>query len=268
MGLLSELKILVKQYSLNPSKKMGQNFLIEDSALEFIKEKIKPLKDEAYIEVGPGFLFLTKKIAESAGKIIAIEKDKRFLPFYLENKLQNVEIIINDALKENFSSFGASEIYGNIPYNISTDLLVKISNETKIKRAVLLLQKEFAMRLLASPGNKTYGAITVFIDFFFNKKFLKTFPPHFFYPRPKISSTLIELTKKKQNISVNTELFFKIVRTAFGKRRKKIINPLSELFGKEKAIEGVHYANISEDARAENLNANDYLRLYEFFEKY
>ncbi len=268
MGLFKELKILINEYKINPSKRMGQNFLIENSALEYIKNTIAPNKDKSYIEIGPGFLFLTKKVAQYAKEIIAIEKDKRFEPFYRENTPENVKIIINDALKENFSSFAATELFGNIPYNISTDLLIKIANEKNITRSVLLLQKEFAMRLLALPGSKTYSAITVFIDFFFEKKFLKTFPPHFFYPRPKISSTLIEIRKKRIDETIDTELLFKIVRTAFGKRRKKIINPLSEIFGKEKALEAINYANIPESARAENLDTKAFLLLYEFFKKY
>ncbi len=268
MGLLTELKILIKEYKINPSQRMGQNFLIESSALEYIKNQIKPDKTKTYIEIGPGFLFLTKTVSPHAGKIIAIEKDKRFTLFYLKNKPKNVQIIINDALKVDFSLFDSTEIFGNIPYNISTELLLKISREADINRAVLLLQKEFAARLLASPGNKTYGAITVFIDFFFEKKFLKTFPPHFFYPRPKISSTLIELKKKTVDHSIDTDLLFKIVRTAFGKRRKKILNSLSELFGKEKSMEALKSANIPENARPESLDTKSFLKLYEFLKKY
>ncbi len=268
MGLLKELRVLIKQYDIYPSKRMGQNFLIENSALEYIKEQINPNKSTSYLEIGPGFLFLTRKIAPNAKKIIAIEKDKRFEPFYENNSPKNVKIIINDALKEDFSAFETSELFGNIPYNISTELLVKIANEKKIERSVLLLQKEFAKRLLAPPGNKTYGAITVFIDFFFKKQFLKTFPPNFFYPRPKISSTLIEIRRKEVDNTIDTAFFFRIVRAAFAKRRKKIINPLSEIFGREKTLKALKYANITENTRAEDLDTNAFLLLYKFFKKY
>ncbi len=264
MGLLSKVRILIKTYGIFPSQKFGQNFLVEGSALEFIKNSIAPQKDKTYIEVGPGFLFLTEEVAKQAGKIVAIEKDRRFEKFYRENAPKNVEIILGDALKENFSRFGASELYGNIPYNISTDLLVKMSGEPGINRAVLLLQKEFAMRLLAPPGNKTYGAITVFIDFFFEKKFLKTFPPHFFYPRPSVSSTLIELRKKENPGGVDAEFLFKVVRSAFSGRRKKISNSLSGVFGKEKTLYALGKAGIPESTRPEQLSSSDFIKLSEF----
>jgi 16S rRNA (adenine1518-N6/adenine1519-N6)-dimethyltransferase len=265
MDLSRQVKLLIENYKIHPSKKFGQNFLIEESALNFIKEKINPQPDKSYIEIGPGFLFLTERIVFSAKEIFAIEKDKRFLPFYKDNMQKNIHLIIDDALKTDFSKFDAKELFGNIPYNISTDLILKIIQTKKINRAVLLLQKEFAMRILSDKGSKTYGAITILIDFFFEKGFLKTFPPHFFYPRPTVSSTLLELVKKDVNKGIDQELFFKIVRSAFSQRRKKIINSLSANFEEAKVANVLKLSGISSGARAETLSMEDYLKLYELF---
>ncbi len=264
MELSKQVKLLIKTYKIFPSKKLGQNFLIKETALSFIKDSISPEQSKKYIEIGPGFLFLTEKVSPYVKEIFAIEKDKRFIPFYEEHTIENVKIIINDALKIKFDEFDADELFGNIPYNISTDLILKIIESKKIKRAVLLLQKEFAMRILSDVGGKNYSSITVLIDFFFDKKFLKTFPPHFFYPKPGVSSTLIELRKKKLNEEIDQELFFEIVRSAFAQRRKKIVNTLSTRFDREKVQKALKLSGIAFNRRAETLTLNDYKNLYEF----
>ena len=265
MDLSRQVKLLINNYKIFPSKNLGQNFLIKESALDFIKEQIAPQKDKSYVEVGAGFLFLTNIVAPFAKEVFAIEKDKRFTPFYKESAPNNVKIILTDALSVDFSIYNTEELFGNIPYNISTDLLLKIIQAKNIKRAILLLQKEFAKRILSEKGSKSYGAITILVDFYFEKKFLKTFPPHFFYPKPTVSSTLIELNKKKVNESVDQDLFFKIVRTAFAQRRKKILNSLSAHFDKDQVRNALAFAKIPFNRRAETLSIEDYMLLYKFF---
>jgi 16S rRNA (adenine1518-N6/adenine1519-N6)-dimethyltransferase len=248
---------------------MGQNFLIKESALQFIKNAISPNENKTYIEVGPGFMFLTELVAADAKEIIAIEKDTRFKEYYAENiTRKNIKIVFNDALKIDFDIYKADELFGNIPYGITTDLIIKITRSKTIKRSVLLLQKEFAKRLLSPCNSKTYGAITVFVDFFFEKKFLKTFPPHFFYPKPSISSSLIELKRKENIPDIDKELFFKIVRSAFGKRRKHIVNALSSVFEKDVVINALKNAGIEPSRRAETLTLEEFERIYKFFKNY
>ncbi len=247
---------------------MGQNFLIKESALYFIRNSILPEKSKTYIEVGPGFMFLTELVAKEAKKIIAIEKDRRFAKYYKEIQNTNIEVVFEDALKVNFDAFEAEELFGNIPYSITTNLIVKITKSKRIKRSILLLQKEFAQRLLSPPGTKEYGAITVFVDFFFKKRFLKTFPPHFFYPKPKVSSSLIELRQKTVKESIDRDLLFEVVRAAFSKRRKQIVNSLSSVFEKETVIKALKEAKIDFSRRAETLNLEDFERIYNFLKNY
>jgi len=129
-----------------------------------------------------------------------------------------VQFIIADVLQEDFDRLGADEIFGNIPYYISSLLLLKIAR-SKINRAVLLLQDEFAARILASHNTKEYGSITVAIQFFFDVKFLKRFPPSFFFPRPDVYSTLIEL-KRVRAYDPTDEAYIEFIHKVFNHRRK------------------------------------------------
>ncbi len=267
MEISRETKRLISQYHIFPSDKLGQNFLIGASALQFIVDAINPQKDKSYIEVGAGFLFITKMVASNGKRVFAIEKDKRFGTFYDEFKessdevANKIEIIQGDALKIDFSLLDADEIFGNIPYYISSELLVKIANTANIKRGIILFQKEFADRILSYPKESEYGAITVLIDFYFDKKFLKTFPPSFFFPRPSVSSAFVEL-KRHAAPGIDSENFFKLVRSAFGMRRKKLVNNLKADFSLDRLLTSLDKLSIRRDVRAEELSVSDFVKLF------
>jgi 16S rRNA (adenine1518-N6/adenine1519-N6)-dimethyltransferase len=267
MEISRQIKLLIAQYKVFPSDRLGQNFLIGSSALDFVLKAINPKEDRSYIEVGAGFLYITKLIAVHSQHVFAIEKDKRFAPYYKdffesgEDVVSKVEIIQDDALKVDFNKLNARELCGNIPYYISSDLLVKIAYSSKIERAVILFQKEFADRILAHPNTSEYSAITVLVDFYFDKKFLKTFPESFFYPRPTVSSTFVELTRHKTP-NIKEEDFFKFVRASFGMRRKKITNNLKSLFPQEKIEKALTSIGLDVDVRAEKLSCEDFISLY------
>ena len=153
------------------------------------------------------------------------------------------------------------ELFGNIPFNISSPLIVKIAKTKTINRGVLLFQKEFAKRLLAGPGNKDYGSITIFTDFFFKKQFLKTFPPHFFYPMPLVSSTLINFVRRTDTQSVNENLLFCIVKGAFSKRRKTLFNALKKDFDGDILKNAIINAGLPIEIRGENLSLEEFIRV-------
>ncbi|MCD6107701.1 MAG: ribosomal RNA small subunit methyltransferase A [Caldisericaceae bacterium] len=263
MEISKQIRLLIKKYSLYPSKRLGQSFLIDRSAIFYIRDAINPVNDRIYLEIGPGFLFITNSVAERAKKIIAIEKDKRFEPYYEDTRPENIEIVIQDALKVDFSQWDVEELFGNIPFNISSPLIVKIAKTKTINRAVLLFQKEFAKRLLAGPGNKDYGSITIFTDFFFKKQFLKTFPPHFFYPMPLVSSTLINFVRRTDIQSVNEDLLFRIVKGAFSKRRKTLFNTLKKDFDGDILKNAIIDAGLPIEIRGENLSLEEFIRVSE-----
>ncbi len=268
MEISKQIKLLIKKYAIYPSKQLGQNFLISSDALRFIQNAVDPVTDKTYIEIGAGFLFCTMLVAEKSKEVIAIEKDKRFIPYYNETVHPRIKIVIGDALKIDFSRYGVTEAFGNIPYNISSPLILKLANTNTVKRTVLLLQKEFARRILAVPDNKDYGAITIFADFFFEKKFLKTFPPHFFYPMPSVSSTLIELKRREVLPDVNKSILFRIVRGAFSQRRKTLFNALKRDFNVVQLKKAFADAGLPLNIRGESLSLNDFLKIAKWFEKH
>ena len=265
MEISREVRLLIGEYNFKPVKNLGQNFLVSASALNFIVEAIAPEKDKTYIEVGPGFAILTKEVAKQARFIYAIEKDERFKEFYDENPVHNVRFIIGDALQEDFDKYGANEIFGNIPYYISSSLILKIAR-SKINRAILLLQDEFAKRILASHNTKEYGSITVATQFFFDVKFLKRFPPSFFFPRPDVYSTLIEL-KRVHTYNPSDEAFLEFIHKVFNHRRKKLISNLRGVYGMDFS-DVFKMLGINESARPEDLTKEKYFELYENMVKF
>ena len=262
MEIQRQIKVLIEKYRIFPSDKLGQNYLINLQAIDYIVHLINPDKNKTYIEIGPGFLQLTNPIAEKAKEIVAIEKDKRFENFYKEFEKSNIKIIFSDALDFDLINSEAHEIYGNIPYYISSELIIKIACALNIERTVLLLQEEYAKRILSKKDSKDYSSITVLVDFFFNKKFIKTFPSNFFYPKPSVNSSLIELNRKEIYKDIDIQDFLHLVRVSFGMRRKKLYNNLKQKFKENVIKEAMLNADISLDVRAENLDVSQYINLY------
>ncbi len=264
MEISREVKLLIDKYNFKASKRLGQNFLVSSSALNFIVEAINPSKDESYIEIGPGFAFLTRNIAQFSKHIYAIELDKRFVQFYEENPIPNVSFILADALTVDFNQFDASEIYGNIPYYITSELIMKVA-KSKLSRAVFLVQDEFAKRLVSNIKTKDYGSITVFAKFFFEVKFHKRFPPNFFIPRPDVYSSLIEL-KRIREFRETYQGFLQFVHKAFNRRRKKLLTTLSEFYNFDfsKIFKDL---GLNENVRPEDVSVDEFFAIYSLFEK-
>lgn len=263
MEISREVKLLIEKYNFKASKRLGQNFLVASSALNFIVEAINPTKDKSYIEVGPGFAFLTKAVAERAKHVYAIELDERFKPYYNENSIPNATFIIGDALRANFNDFDAQELFGNIPYYITSELIMKIAR-SNLKRAVLLLQDEFSRRLVSNPSLKEYGSITVFIKFFFEVRFLKRFPPSFFIPRPDVYSSLVELNRVRE-YKEDYEGFLRFVHSAFNKRRKKLLSTLNEIYEFD-FFPIFEKFGVNENSRPENISVEEFFEIYKEFE--
>jgi len=260
MEISTNIKLLIKKYNFKAQKHLGQNFLVNFSALHFISDYITKEPNRTYIEIGPGFANLTREVSKKAKFIYAIEKDERFKKFYEDYPIENVEFIISDALKINFDDFDAIELYGNIPYYITSDLVMKIAR-SKIERSVILLQDEFAKRLLAKPSTKEYGSITVFTQYFFDVAFVKRFPPNFFFPPPNVYSTLIEL-RRKRSYKESIEDFLTFIHRAFSFRRKKLITNLKTYYDKDFSSIFKNL-NIEETTRPEELTVEKYFEIYE-----
>ena len=225
------------------------------------------------LEIGPGMGVMTEKLLEKSKFVFAVEIDK-LLSKYLREKFKDKEnflLINNDILKFDFKDLTLNKkklvVVGNLPYYISSPIVEKIiDNRSVIRDSYVTIQKEFGQRMAALPGTKDYGSLSLFVQYFLNPEYLFTIKRNSFYPVPDVDSVFLRLlVPDKPNIYVkNEEVFFKIVRGSFSKRRKKLINSIPfEKFGITKDMfRGIlKDVNISPELRPEDLNLSDFARI-------
>jgi 16S rRNA (adenine1518-N6/adenine1519-N6)-dimethyltransferase len=244
---------------LKAKKKFGQNFLQDQSVIERIVSAFNPQKNDTVYEIGPGHAALTEHLVEYTDDLNLIEIDNDLVP-RLQIKFdgrKNVTIHHKDAL-EWLVPDNNTRIIGNLPYNISTPLLISFLYQAdKIKDMVFMLQKEVVKRICAPAGVKAYGRLSVMLQYAFDCEDLFIVPPEAFDPRPKVDSQIIRLTTKSNPLKVNLEALEALVKQSFGQRRKTIKNNLKTIISEEQLIE----AGIDPKARPETLSVEDYVNL-------
>jgi len=272
---LSQLKHLMNKYDIKPNKRMGQNFLIDNNIITKIIQGAG-VEGGYVVEIGPGMGSLTVGLAQVAKKVIAVELDKKLLPVLEETtgKHSNVEIINGDALKVDFDEImkerGIHEPYSvvaNLPYYITTPIIMHLLEQGfNIDKLVFMIQKEVAARMLAGPGTKDYGALTLGVQYYTEVFHVAKVPPTVFIPKPEVDSTVVKLVKRsKPQVDVKNERFlFKVIKAGFGKRRKTILNSLfnSELdLTKEAIAEACSLSQVDPQKRMEQLSIQEIARL-------
>ena len=249
-----------------PKKRLGQNFLINPHIKQKIISSCQLQPSDCVLEIGPGQGALTMAIAPYVQKVIAIEKDHE-LAFGLKEhfKNSNVTVIHGDILKFPFSSLPEKlKIIGNLPYNIATPIIEKVfTHHKQFSSFYMTVQLEYGRRLSAKPNSKDYGSLSCFVQYYAEVKMLFRIKNTAFYPRPKVQSCFIQLDMRKEpKFQIHSEdLFFKILRHAFGQRRKTIQNSLSQVFKKNQLLSVLESLNIDPKLRAENLKLEDYVRI-------
>ncbi len=254
-----------EKYKLyRPKKFLGQNFLVDDNISKKIVSQLDMKETDTVIEIGPGRGALTKHIAVFCKNYIAVEIDKS-----MSEELEAIygdkgKIINEDFLKFDLLGFKKPvKIIGNLPYNIASEILFKLFDHMDmIECAVLMLQKEFARRLIAVPHTKDYGIMSVQTQVFSSPKILFNVPPTVFFPKPKVESSVVKLTyPEKENIPLNKEIFKKLARSSFGKRRKTLKNSLKDLF-EELDLEFDDFDMFFDfTKRAENITVAEYVNM-------
>jgi 16S rRNA (adenine1518-N6/adenine1519-N6)-dimethyltransferase len=227
--MLSEtLKILNKE-GIKLDKRKGQNYLIDKDVLSRIIHSADLSKTDTVLEIGAGIGTLTIPLAKNAGKVIAVEQDRKIAAILVKRlkKLQisNVEIIIGDATKIAFPKF--NKVISNLPYKISSPITFKIL-KYNFELAVLMYQMEFAERMIAYPGDSNYSRLSVMIHFYTNAEMLFKVSKKVFLPKPKVSSAVIMLTPKN-GLDVD-EFLLNVTRALFQHKRKKVRNALMDSF--------------------------------------
>jgi len=270
----TELLNLLKKYELSPNKKLGQNFLIDENVVRKII-LFSQTEGKEVIEIGAGPGTLTIYLAKTAQKVFAVEIDKKILNVLKEvcQNLSNVQIVNSDFLELNVKNLTkGNKIYvvGNLPYYVTSQILFKLFEEREcIEKFTIMVQKEVAQRLLAKPGTKEYGNLTVAMNFYCEIEDYFYVSKNVFYPKPEVDSTVLRARFKIEKPNIDEKKFFKIVHACFSTRRKTILNALSNHFdiGKDKLKRIINMAEVDENLRAEDLSLDDYIRLYKCFEE-
>ena len=261
-------------------KSMGQSFLIDKN----IPEKIVRLsgldRSCGVLEVGPGSGILTAELCKYAGRVTSVELDNRLLPILYDSlsAYSNVDIVHGDILKLDIRQLLSENMPGmiyhvcaNLPYNITTPALTSLISSGVFETITVMVQREVAKRICASPGSPSYGAFTVFVNYYSQPETLFDVPPECFMPRPKVYSSVvrISLCKEKRFDQRNEAVFFRVVRAAFGQRRKTLVNALFSVFGNtltKSDIEGiVRECGFDPRTRGETLSIDEFARLSMYF---
>lgn len=274
MNTLNKTKYLMNKYNINPTKKFGQNFLIDDSILQNIVDASNITEDDIVIEIGPGLGNLTQYLIEKAKFVILIEIDNSMIGV-LEDRFkeyQNYKILNQDILKINLDEltreYNSSNIkvVANLPYYITTPILFKLLQESSdIKEITVMVQKEVAKRMVAPCKTKDYGILTLMVEYLAIPEIKFFVPNSSFIPSPNVESAIINLKKEKRYNVKDENVLFDLIHSAFAMRRKKMINSLEQAhflnMNKEDIKKFVNICGLTDNVRAEELSINEYIKL-------
>ncbi len=244
----------------NFKKKYGQNFLTNQGIIDNIVGSINPSEKDLIIEIGPGGGALTRKLKNYHANLLCYEVDEDTSKYLAELIDEKTQIIYDDFLKRDIkkdiatTSFENLYIIGNLPYYITTPIITKIIDaDLKVKEAVFMVQKEVADRFSAKPKSKEYGAITVFLNYYFDIQKLFVVGKNNFVPKPNVDSAVIKLISKDHRLDVDVIKFNKLVKDAFQFKRKNLNNNLKN-YNREKIDEILQNYGYSLSNRAEDLS--------------
>ncbi len=273
----SELKNVIEMHGFSFSKSLGQNFLIDKSVLDKIVLGSGVDKSSCALEIGPGAGVLTRELAQAAGSVVAVEIDKSLMPLldYTLGEFENVTVVNEDVLKVDLKEliaekFGEKPVHvvANLPYYITTPIIMKfLEEEIPVKSLTVMVQKEVADRMAASPGGKDYGALSAAVQFYTVPSIIAKAEPHCFMPQPKVASVVIHLEgQDKPTVVVeDKEKMFAIIKSAFGQRRKTLLNALSKSpfidIGKNSVQSALEEMGLDINIRGERLSLEQFARL-------
>ena len=265
-----KMKEKLEQNGFSLKKKFGQNFIVDENIINSIIEKSEIDKDALVIEVGPGAGSLTYKLGKSAKNVLCYEIDTTLKDVLESNigELDNVEVIYEDFLKvnvlEGIKKYEYKKLYlvANLPYYITTPIIIKIVEDNiPVNKMVVMVQKEVGDRFKATPGNKEYGSLSVFLNYYFDTRKLMDVSANVFIPKPNVDSIIVEFKKKDNIIEVkDKELFFKLIRDSFTQKRKTLRNNLKG-YDLEKIEQVLNKYNMDLSVRAEQISLEIFIEI-------
>ncbi len=270
----SQIRLVLLQFGLTPDKRKGQHFLGDHNILEKILQAADLSPDEGAMEIGSGIGTLTRALAQHAKHVLTFEVDAKLIPVIQHNLrgLQNVRLIHGDFLRQNLpqlihDTFGDApfKVVANIPYGITSPILDRLfGTASGWTRAVLMMQREVAERLIAEPGTPEYSAISVFAQYHSAVEIVQRVSRTVFYPPPEVDSAIVRFTPLPRRLPPDEEKrLFRVVRAAFGQRRKTLLNALSGGLGlpREQVETVLRNAGIDPQRRGETLTLEEFIAL-------
>jgi len=271
MRLLSkkDIKNLLKSHLSSPSKKLGQNFLVDRTAVKKIVSAADLKANDVVLEIGPGIGTLTQELAKKTRKVIAVEKDRKLVEILGDTlrDFKNVEITYGDILKiENSKLIKNLKVVGNLPFYLTAPVIRKFleMKEAKPHSMVLVVQKEVGQRICAKPPRMSILAVSVQV--YAEAKIISYISRKSFWPQPEVDAAIIKITPKiklerRSLDQINLDLFFKVVKAGFSQPRKQLINNFSKKADKEKTRNWLIQNKIKPSQRAETLSVKDWINL-------
>ena len=272
---LNTIKALLGRHGFHFSKSMGQNFLIQDWVPRGLVEGAGVGPENGVLEIGPGIGPLTAKLSAAAGQVVAVELDRSLLPVLDETlaDCSNVEILPADILKLDIPALVDEKFPGlvpmacaNLPYNITTPVLTALIEARRFACIAVMIQREVALRICAAPGTADYGAFSVYCQYHAVPELLFDVGPECFVPAPKVTSSVIRMVPRSappEGVE-DEKRFFRVVKAAFGQRRKTLLNALAAGLGgvdKEAIKAAMAAAGLEENIRGERLGIPEFAAL-------
>lgn len=274
---------ILNKYNFVFQKKFGQNFLIDQHVMDKIISAAGITRNDTVLEIGPGIGSMTQYLCENARQVIAVEIDKVLIPILNDtlSSYDNLTIINDDILKVDVNEIVRTmndkkpiKVVANLPYYITTPIIMGLfESKVPIENITVMVQKEVAQRIQSGPGSKSYGALSLAVQFYADPYIVANVPPNCFIPRPNVGSAVIRLTKlSKPAVSVNDEkLMFALIRASFNQRRKTLVNAISnssELsISKEEITVACETLGYSPTIRGEALLLEDFAKFANYFKK-
>jgi len=264
----------LKRTGSQPKKSLSQNFLVDQNILDKIAKLAEDSDADLFLEIGPGPGALTEKLLATGKQVIAVELDRIFA-----KELQRLdpsggqltvvegdvlEVDLDSLLKPLLSPGKKAAVVANLPYQITSRILTEFARKYELfSDLIVMIQKEVAERIKASPGGKIYGSLTVYLNFFSQVVNDFTVSRNCFYPKPNVDSSVIQLKLHPPPEVSDEEGFFRMSRQAFQQRRKTLRKSLSELYEKERVARALNELGFGEDSRPESLSLQELILLFE-----
>lgn len=268
-----QVKKILEQNDIIVKKQYGQNFLLDDNILKNIVKSAELKKDTNVIEIGPGLGFLTNYLQQATTNVLCYEIDEQMVE-HLNELNYNVSIINDDFLKRNlnkdfkniFDNSNNITLVANLPYYITTPILLKVLEETtRIDKMIVMMQTEVAKRLCGKPSTKDYNALSVLIQYFTNPRIIFNVSPKSFFPEPNVESSVVMIEKKEEPLLEvkNLDFFLKFNRNIFSQRRKTLYNNIQKAYNYDKELikKIIKENNLDESVRSEELDVSQIVKL-------